>query len=510
MRAPTSVLKTWSELRQAVWRWGLFPPPVGDVFTFGRNYFGQLGHWTPSTGFHTRTNVPTPFFGQLGHVIHIAAGFDHSLVVSADRGELFVFGNNRYGQLGIMSNSGSDYWNWPPAVVPNFGQWSGPGHAGRATQVAAGQDHSLVVAASGQLWAFGGNHLGQLGNATYHPPGDANPVPTPVTLPGQSGQVTQVAAGFFNSLAATSGGQLYAFGRNDSGQNGSAANTGPNPTPGLVTLPGQVGGVRQIAAGNDHTLVVTSGGQLYAFGSDAVGQAGLRTGARVNPVPTLVVLPGQAGQVTQVAASNFHSLVVTSSGQLYAFGWNTHGQLGTTTNIGTYNANPVPTLVTLPGQTGPVAQVAAGQDHSLAVTANGQLFAFGSNDWGQLGVAANRGTTAANPVPALVALGVAIGTVAPGPASHSLALVSGLEITSASLPSGSATLAYAATPSAAGTPPLTWSASALPAGLSIDARSGVIAGIPTAAGTSSVTITVGDTYGSRASRWYELTITPPP
>jgi alpha-tubulin suppressor-like RCC1 family protein len=507
MRVPTSVLKTWSVLRQALWRWlGLFAPPAGEVFAFGRNYFGQLGH---SIGIASRggarTNVPTPVAGQLGPVTRVAAGSEHSLVVSAS-GQLFAFGLNTYGQLGTTTSNGTYNANPVPTLVTL------PGQVGQVAQVAAGLNHSLAVSASGQLYAFGANHFGQLGKAPTA--GNANPVPAPVTLPGQSGQVTQVAAGFLNSLAATSGGQLYAFGGNDFGQNGSAANTGPNPTPGLATLPGQVGGVRQIAACDHHTLVVTSSGQLYAFGRNTHGQLGTTTNNgtyNANPVPTLVTLPGQAGQVTQVAAGQDHSLVVTSSGQLYAFGLNNYGQLGTTTNNGTYNANPVPTLVTLPGQTGPVAQVAAGLTHSLAVTASGQLFAFGSNDWGQLGVAANRGTIAANPVPALVALGATIGTVAPGPAFHSLALVSGLEITSASLPSGSVTLGYVATPSAAGgTPPLTWSASALPAGLSIDAWSGAITGIPTAAGTSSVTITVGDAYGSRASRAYQLTIAPPP
>ena len=87
---------------------------------------------------------------------------------------------------------------------------------------------------------------------------------------------------------------------------------------------------------------------------------------------------GKIGPVTQVAGGG-HSLVVTASGQLYAFGNNFCGQLGSSANSGTNNPNPTPTLVGLPGEIGPVTRVAAGSDYSLAVTASGQLYAFGVN-----------------------------------------------------------------------------------------------------------------------------------
>lgn len=78
-----------------------------------------------------------------------------------------------------------------------------------------------------------------------------------------------------------------------------------------------------------------------------------------------------------------------ATGQLYAFGDNSNGQLGNATNNGTDNANPTPTLVGLPGQIGQVTQLAAGDGHSLAVTSAGQLYAFGDNRYGELGNATN-------------------------------------------------------------------------------------------------------------------------
>ena len=218
--------------------------------------------------------------------------------------------------------------------------------------------------------------------------------------------------------------------------------------------------------------------------------------------------------MTQVAASANHSLAVTASGQLYAFGHNDFGELGSATNNGTGKPNPTPALVSLPGEIGPVTQVAAGPDHSLAVTASGQLYAFGVNVFGQLGSAANNGTDNPNPTPTLVSLasGTTIDTVAKGEAAeHSLVIVSDLAITTSALPAAQAGSSYrAALTATGGTAPLAWSQTGLPSGLSIDPQTGALSGIPTSAGTTQVTTTATDSYGNQTSHTYTLTIKPHP
>jgi alpha-tubulin suppressor-like RCC1 family protein len=487
--------------------------PAGGLLAFGANYSGELGSATNNT-----TNVPNPtpavatLPGQAGALTRLAGGADYSLAVTST-GQLYAFGDNTYGQLGIATNSGTSTPNPTPTPLAL------PHQVGAVTQVAAGDLHTLAVTASGQLYAFGYNKYGQLGNATGNNTNSANPTPILVGLPGQIGGVTSVAAGANHSLAATSSGQLYAFGYNREGELGNVINNGtlnPNPTPALVTLPGQIGAVTQLAAGASHSLALTSSGQLYAFGDNEFGELGNvshnNTGA-ANPTPTLVTLPGQSGAVTQIAAGAFHSLVLTSSGQLYSFGYNDDGELGTLTNSGTTTPNPTPTLVGLSGQIGRVTQIAGGNEDSLVVTSSGQLYAFGLNQYGELGSATGNGTEDANPTPALVSLpeGVTIDTVARGSgALHTLALVSGLAIASGSLPAGQAGSPYTAAVSATGgAAPLTWSASGLPSGLSMNPASGVISGIPSAAGSPPATVTVTDEYGSETSRTFTLVIAPP-
>ena len=206
-----------------------------------------------------------------------------------------------------------------------------------------------------------------------------------------------------------------------------------------MTLPGASGPVTAIATGFNHSLALTSTGQLYAFGDNRYGQLGSANDngiAAANPTPTLVTLPGAGGPVTEISAGGAHSLALTSTGQLYAFGLNTGGQLGSTANNGNENANPTPTLVALPGATGGVSAISAGAAHSLALTSTGQLYAFGLNTDGQLGTTANNGNENANPTPTLVALptGTIIETVAQGSAEQTLALTTASPtITAASL-----------------------------------------------------------------------------
>ena len=482
---------------------------AGTALTFGYNHYGQLGNATNNA---TENPNPTPALvtmpGRIGAVAQMAAGQHHSLVVTSS-GQLYAFGYNYHGQLGNATNNTTNTPNRTPTLVTL------PGQIGTVAQVAAGAIHSLAVTSSGQLYAFGFNYYGQLGNATTINTSIPNSTPAVVGLPGQVGPVTQVAAGENYSLAATSSGQLYAFGNNYYGQLGNATNNGtnnPNPTPVLVTLPGQTGTIADFAAGDVHTLVLTTGGQLYTFGGNQSGQLGYAANATPNPTPTPVTPPGLEGSITQVSVGENHSLLATSSGQLYTFGSNFYGQLGNASNVSTVTPNVTPTLVTLPGQTGPVTQIAGGQVHSLAVTASGQLFSFGNNNYGQLGNASNNSTNNPNSIPALTsfAAGTTIGTVATGSmAYHSLALVSNLAVVTATLAAGQVGASYSATlQGAGGTSPLSWSATGAPAGLTFNPAGPTISGTPTTAGTFSLTATVTDVHGSSVSRTFSLTIVP--
>jgi alpha-tubulin suppressor-like RCC1 family protein len=478
----------------------------GQLYAFGENDDGQLGN--AANNGSTSAN-PTPTLlgvpAATGPVVQVATTKDHSLLVTAT-GQVFAFGDNFYGQLGNTTNANNSAISANPNPTPVT-------LPGPAVQVAAGDQFSLVLTSSGQLYAFGTNDEGQLGNAN-NDASIANPTPTPVTLPGASGTVTQIAAGNDFSLALTSGGQLYAFGDNEYGQLGNATNnatTAANPTPALVAV--AAGRVVQIAAGFDYALVLSATGQVFAFGDNDYGQLGNPTNigtTTANPSPTQVTLSGATGPVVQVAAGGYQSLALTSTGQVFAFGDNDYGELASAANNGTTMANPSPALVKLPAGAGPAAHVAAGFDDSLVITTAGQLFAFGNNEYGQLGTSTNSGVSGTNPVPLPVGLpsGTTVDTVFGGPTSYStFAVVADLAISSGPVSQGRVHAAYATQVRATGgAVPYRWTAAGLPPGLSISAASGRISGKPKVKGTFVATVTVADRYGIKVSADLRLTI----
>jgi len=475
----------------------------GQLYGFGENAAGQLASQANNgSAAANPTPVAIAFTGATGPVVEEAAGGQFALALTAAN-ELFSFGSNQFGQLGTGSGSGT------PTANPTPREISLPGATARVTQLAAGEDHTLALTAAGELYTFGSNRYGQLGRAANSGASLPNSTPERTGLPGIQGTAVQVAAGHEQSLALSSTGQLYSFGGNRYGQLGRAANAGseaPNPVPAPVTLPQASGPVVQIAAGHDHCLALTSTGQLYSFGSNRYGQLGRAANpetADPNPLPAQVQLPGLEGSIVAIAAGGYHSLVLSSSGQIFAFGDNAAGQLGYAANTGSERANPNPTRVTLPGASARPIALAAGALHSLALTAAGVLYTFGSNAAGQLGRPANSGSEAANPSPAPVAL--PFGETVDAPASGSsaaftLAQTADLAVLSSSLPAGQVGLPYLAEAVAAGGwGGYVWSATGLPPGLSLEPLSGRISGTPVAAGTSGVVLTATDAFGVSAT-----------
>ena len=478
---------------------------AGSILTFGDNEYGQLGR-TANGGTITVNPAPAEMtlLGAVGRVTNLAAGNYHTLATTSS-GQLFAAGYNYYGQLGNPTNLTTETPH-PSALLVTL-----PGQTGPVTQIAAGGVYSLAATSTGQLFGFGSNQFAQLGNSTNTGINGVIATPALATLPGQIGTIAVLSAGS-HSLAATSSGQLYAFGNNRWGELGNATNNGidaANPPATPVTLPGQAGTVTGLAAGTNHSLVLTSSGQLYSFGRNQYGELGRAANAIANPAPALVALPGQSGAIIQIAAGAQHSVALTASGQIYTFGRNIYGQLGTPTASGTNAPSPTPSLVALPGATGLVAQVSAGAGHTLAVTSSGQLFVFGRNYYGQLGNAINTGVDTPNP-PALVAFPAptTIARVAVGAhAFHSVALVSNLAVATTALASAQVGSPYSATlQGAGGTSPLTWTATGLPAGLAFDPAGPTISGTPTAPGVSQIAVTVTDAYGTTVSNTLALTV----
>jgi len=336
----------------------------GIAMGFGVNTWGQLAN---STNNSTTNANPVPTAIGPSNLVAVAAG--HTWGVGLDSfGRVWTFGNNFYGQLGRSTNAGTSNPNPVSTLV------AGLSHV---TAIAAGQAHTLVLRSDGTVWGFGTNSAGELGEAI--PVGEMTT--TPVKIPGLS-NIISIAAGSGHTLALGADGNVWAFGYNYFGQLGNATNNGvggSNPTPTKIEL---LTSVAAISAGTNYSLALTSDGGVWAFGSNGNGELGRTANATANPSPTRVLgLPAAIG----ISADGHHSLVLLANHTVFGFGPNLWGQLGTATNSGTVTPT-APTQVT--GLTNATA-MAGGDDHSLVVWADGSVVTFGRNARGELGFAAD-------------------------------------------------------------------------------------------------------------------------
>jgi len=336
---------------------------ASSAWAWGSNAQGQLGD-----GSLTSSSTPVGVVLPAGTTLSaIAAGGYHNLALTSG-GNVLAWGRNDYGQLGngtATSNRSTPVQvNLPPGTT--------------ATAIAAGEYHSLALTSTGQVLAWGYNGNGELGNATTI---DSS-LPLAVIMPLPAGLVvTKIAAGLGDSLALTSTGQVLAWGDNASGQLGNAS-TSSSSTPVQVAVAGGTT-VTDIAGGAYHSLARTSAGQVLAWGLNYEGQLGNGT-TTDSHTPVEVSLPAGT-TVTGIAGGGDHSLALTSTGQVLTWGYNPNGQLGngTTTTTGC-SCNSTPAAASLPAGTTATA-IAGGWHHSLALASTGQVLSWGYNVAGQLG-----------------------------------------------------------------------------------------------------------------------------
>ncbi|XP_053477990.1 probable E3 ubiquitin-protein ligase HERC6 [Ictalurus furcatus] len=227
-----------------------------------------------------------------------------------------------------------------------------------------------------------------------------NGITTPTSV-NFNEQLVQISCGEQHTLFLTVSGQVLSCGRNSKGQLGRSKS---RDTRLPVKIEG-LGAVAAVACGQDHSLALCDSGQVFSWGAGGEGQLGHNNlvAKCLKPVPLVIPLPVQI-PVVQVACGNFHSLALTKGGEVYSWGQNKYGQLGLGKSV---DLQPEPALVrALVGV--PVIQISAGGTHTLALALPSQVFCCGANSVGQLGLNRTdvKGRFAVCAVPALRNLGV--------------------------------------------------------------------------------------------------------
>ena len=320
----------------------------GSLWTWGQNYYGQLGTGARSTSQSASTPIPEQI---MQGVVSVSAGQYHSLALKED-GSLWAWGKNHFGEIGDGTYTGvqpgtNSYANndrlTPVKIMDNV------------VFISAGDDHSMAIKRDGSLWAWGRNTDGQLGDGTI-----VNR-PAPVRI---MDDVTSVSAGSNHTMAVKTEGSLWVWGSNLRGQLGNGTTT-TRLSPVRI-----LNGVASVSAGRHHSMFIKVDGSLWAMGWNNNGQLGDGTRTdRLSPVKI-------TENAVSLSTGSGHTMVVKTDGSLWAWGSNYSGQLGD----GTTTTRRTPVRVFYEA-----AFVSVGSAHTFAIKPDGSLWAWGWNGNGQLG-----------------------------------------------------------------------------------------------------------------------------
>jgi alpha-tubulin suppressor-like RCC1 family protein len=284
----------------------------------GRGGSGQLDNGQ----FDAQAFVPVATTALPAAPLAFASGM-HFTCAIVTGGDVYCAGD---ATLGVLGNGATTGIQTTPVKV-NLG--------GAPAMALAGQwNHACAVTTAGDVWCWGDDSAGQLGNGTTTDAGVGTPVH--VTLPGAA---SEIGVGELHTCAIvgpdTNDG-VWCWGDNTYGQLGNGGG-GPSTTP--VQAQG-VSRVRNLAVGGEHTCVVlTNAGGVACWGKDGSGELGNND---THDSPTPVQVTGIGGAPAGLVAGGFHTCALVSSPNVLCWGANDFGQLGNDDPLGNQQNTPVP------------------------------------------------------------------------------------------------------------------------------------------------------------------------
>lgn len=320
----------------------------GDLYMWGNNSYGQLGDGTTIT-----RDKPTKI---MGNVKSISLGHWHSAVITED-GDLYMWGDNNFGQLGDGTNTNRIS---PTLIMSNV------------KTVSLGYWHSSAITEDGDLYTWGRNTNGQLGNKST----------TDSSIPVKiMSNVADVSLGGFHSSAITNSGELYTWGNNMQGQLGLGTEVDSN-------IPVKImDNARSVSCSYQLTAVIDKNDNLYMCGLDVSGWGLLHA----DTIEDSTVLSKVLTNIEMVSLGEYHGAALSKNHIVYTWGMNANGQLGNGNNNITDVEQNIMDNIKL---------IDMGGYHSSAIDENGDLYVWGSNCYAQLG----DGTTTDSNIPIKISL----------------------------------------------------------------------------------------------------------
>jgi alpha-tubulin suppressor-like RCC1 family protein len=336
------------------------------------------------------TGPPPP-----ANILEVALGNTHTCARKPD-GTVKCWGDDTLGQTGTNGAGDGGGLLEPTATGVTD-----------AIHISSGKNHTCIIRKSGQAQCWGSDADGQLGDGTTNAKS-----PVAVDVKGLTDAISICAGGNFSCAVKKAGGAVC-WGDGLSGQLGAPGVNSSSTPVSVVNLTG----LTSISCGDLHACAVNASGQVACWGDNQRGELGTGGTGGSNPTPTPLT---SLGAVFSVAAASRGTCALRKNGDVYCWGSNELGQLGTGTASIAPNPNPVQ-VINLKA-----TALWAGADHACAVKSGGTgtIVCWGAGYFGQLGDKVTR-DDASTPAPTPVDVSGALGAIGVGTGgNHSCAPLS--------------------------------------------------------------------------------------
>ena len=332
---------------------------AGELYSFGRNDEGQLGLEYPvrCTASRSHSVLRPTLLPNLPKIKMVSCGAFFTICVD-EEGIIWSFGYNNFGQLGIGKQI-EESFNIPQKV-----QLLSP-----VQTISCGHSHTIVITNDEDLWSFGFNDYAQLclGNQVEQ----FEPQQT------QFYNIKNISAGQYHSFFQDYKGDIYGCGLNLYGQLGVGVELGPVVEPRLLEIQA-ANNILSFCCGRNFSLFLDCDGKVFSAGENTYGSLGLGTFGEEHQ--NVFVQISTIPQIQSIACAGHSVFLIDFDGNVWSFGLNDHGQLG----LEIKDSVNIPTKI---NSISNITEISCGtcSSHVLAKDSQGRIFVFGNNDAGQLG-----------------------------------------------------------------------------------------------------------------------------
>ncbi|KYQ89671.1 putative protein serine/threonine kinase [Tieghemostelium lacteum] len=307
---------------------------------------------------------------QRQKIVLISAGAIHAALIT-NLGNLYTFGDGLLGKLGHGDQESCQI----PQLVEYFQKQSI-----KIIQVSTGGKHTLALSDQNELYSWGGNDSCQLGNGSSQS-FQSTPQKIPTVYNNVKCQVERLSCSTTRSAFVTRDGLLFTWGRGDHGRLGHGDTLMQSTPKQVMALHGHH--IVDISSGGGHSMALTSRGEVFSWGRGENGQLG-HGGIIAQQLKPKQIMELSGKFIRLISAGGYHSFAVQDNGDVYSWGRSDYGVLGN----GTLEVGDKTTpflLQTFPNcQQNPIIQLSSGFQHNIAILQDKSLYSWGCGAGGRL------------------------------------------------------------------------------------------------------------------------------